>query len=57
MKITKIDNGYTVEYAEENKTDKSSCSWDGDSAYTYHTYAFKDWSDLIDWIKDMEEFV
>ena len=52
MKISKIANGYTIEYSVENK-DHS----DWDSAYVYHTYAFSDWSSLTAWILDKEGLV
>ena len=53
MKISKIANGYTVEYSVENKDSKSE--WD--SAYIYYTYAFPDWSSLTAWIVDKEGLV
>lgn len=49
MKIEKIDNGYTVEYAEDIKSEPPDFN-----AYMYHTYAFTNWSDLVDWVSKNE---
>lgn len=48
MNINKIDNGYTVEI-----TKKVDANQENDYCpYVYHTYAFKDWDEIINFLKD-----
>lgn len=53
MNINKIDNGYTVHYQTSNVKTDGSPDWD--DAYTHHTYAFANWTDLSVWIMDNEK--
>lgn len=52
MKINKIDNGYTVEYAEDIKIELPDFE-----TYKYHVFAFDGWSELVDWLRVNEGFV
>lgn len=47
--ISNAENGYIVNVAIEEDTDKDGIL---SSSYTSETYVFKDWAQVIDWLKN-----
>jgi hypothetical protein len=50
LNIEKIDNGYEVKYQEDVK----GTAENDFNSYVYHTFAFQNWTDVIDFISKNE---